>query len=224
MDNLVEIIVFVIFFLFSIIGGLKKKPQTPPAPPPRRKGTKPQPPVYKNTTTTTTTTYKPYSSEQSSSDAFAELEALFGRGNVLRKEKERSSYTSRGSEPGKESNYQPFEETVKKPQYQEYKKKELNPQEFRKKESLITFDDYSLSAEAQLYATEFQEPLSIEELARELEGTGIARTPEHIGGGEVSTYSRSRHFIEKLRDKQQFKDAVILSEILNRRRAKWIRV
>ncbi len=218
MDNIFEIIVFIIFFIISVVSSMKKKEKEQPLPrvPERqpRPEKAPQRSAPKEYTTYTST--QTHTETAGSSDAYAELEALFGRGSTPRPES-KPAYTSKAKDPEKESDYQPFEETVEQLRYQKYKSKE----------PLIKPDQSIESIYSMMYEevpSQSVEPLSLEELSRQFEQTEAkALVREHAAADAQATYSRSRGLIDKLKNRETFRDAVIMSEILKRRGANWKR-
>jgi len=218
MDNIFEIIVFIIFFIISVVSSMKKKEKEQPLPRiPQR-----QPERNKPQQRSAPKEYTTYTSTQNqtetagSSDAYAELEALFGRGTTPRPES-KPTYTSKAKDPSRESDYQPIEETVKKSNYQKLKSKEPLIKPDQSIESIYTMSYEDLLAPA-------AEPLSLEELSRQFEqAEANALVREHAVADAQITYSRSRGLIDKLKNRETFRDAVIMSEILKRRGANWKR-
>ncbi len=218
MDNIFEIIVFIIFFIISVVSSMKKKEkdvpqQQAPQRQPKRNNPQQRPAPKEYTTYKSTQTH---TETVQPSDAFSELEALFGRGTTPRPEKP-ESFTSRAKDPARESDYKPFEETVKAPNYQEYKSKEpvIKPDQTRESDFVLSYEDLP-SAET--------ESVSLEELSRQFEiEEASAMKREHAVADAQMTYSRSRGLIDKLKSRESFRDAVVMSEILKRRGASWKR-
>lgn len=218
MDNIFEIIVFIIFFIISVVSSMKKKEKEQPLPGmPQRRPERNKPPqrsAPKEYTTYTST--QKHSETAGSSDAYAELEALFGWGTTPRSES-KPTYTSKAKDPSRESDFQPFEETVKQSNYQEFKSKDPLIKADQNVESIYTMSYEDLPAPA-------AEPLSLEELSRQFEQTEAnALVREHAAADAQATYSRSRGLIDKLKNRETFRDAVIMSEILKKRGANWKR-
>ncbi len=218
MDNIFEIIVFIIFFIISVVSSMKKKgKEVPQQQVPQRqpkRNTQQQRPAPKEYTTYTST--QKHTETTQPSDAFSELEALFGRGTLPRPERT-EGYTSRAKDPSRESDYKPFEETVKTSNYQEYKSKEpvIKPDQSRESDFVLSYEDLP-SPET--------ESVSLEELSRQFElAEASAMKHEHAVADANLTYSRSRGLIDKLRSRESFRDAVVMSEILKRRGANWKR-
>lgn len=223
MDDIVQIVVFVLFLLFSLISGLKKK-NDPNVPQQRKQQPKPQQrPVPKEYTTYKSTQRQTEMAQ--SSDAFKELEALFGRVQT-----DEQSYTSpakvpptSGSKsstiktPDRESDYTPFEETVTTGGYKEYQKKEPLI-----KEDQGEGNSYKPSAEE--FSYDSIEPVSVEELNRRFEQAeeDLLRH-SYESDLDITSSTRSRGYAAMLRNRGNVRDAIVMSEILRRRGASWRR-
>ncbi len=217
MDNIFEIIVFIIFFIISVVSSMKKKEkEVPPQQPKRQPKRNPpqQRPAPKEYTTYSST--QKHSETAQPSDAFSELEALFGRGTTPRPQSE-GGYTSRAKDPSRESDFKPFEETVKQPTYQEYRSREplIKPDQTSESNFTLSYEDLP-SPET--------ESVSLEELSRQFEqAEASAMRREHEVADANLTYNRSRGLIDKLKSRESFRDAIVMSEILQRRGANWKR-
>ncbi len=222
-DDIVQIVVFVLFLLFSLISGLKKK-NDPNVPQQKKQQPRaPQRPAPKEYSTYQSTQRQNESAQPS--DAFKELEILFGKMKTeeesytspARVPERKPDYSSKTRTPEQESDYVPYEKTVKRAEYREYEKKEPLIKETQREGS-----NFTPTPEEFNYET--IEPVSMEELNRRFEqAEEDALRHSYESNQDISGNSRSKGYAALLRNRGNVKDAIVMSEILRRRGANWRR-
>lgn len=210
-DPIIQIIVFALFIIYSIFSGLKKKNKEMPPPPrqqQRNTQPKPQPKEYNTYTNTQKRT-----ETLESSDAFSELEALFGKMGIPKTPDD--GYTSAAQVPGR----QPERKTAKEPKevstYKEATRKEPLIREMPRRPSTFQskkLDDYTF------------EPLSPEGLNRQTAANKEdALRNSHEANLDITSSTKSKNFATMLRNPESVKNAIVMAEILRRRGANWKR-
>lgn len=211
MEDFVQILVFALFIIYSIFSGLKKKNKEMPPPPrqqQRNTQPKPQPKEYSTYTSTQKKT-----ETLGSSDAFSELEALFGRMGLPKTPDE--GYTSEAQVPRREPERKPAKENQEVSNYKPATRKEPLIREMPRRQSTFQskkMEDYTF------------EPLTIEESNREAAAhkEDVLRT-SHEANLDITSSTKSRNFATMLRNPESVKNAIVMAEILRRRGANWKR-
>lgn len=211
MEDFIQILVFVLFVLYSIFSGLKKKNKEMP-PPPRQQQRNTQPkPQPKEYSTYTSTQKKTETLE--SSDAFSELEALFGRMGIPKTPDD--GYTSEAQVPEREPVRKPSKATREVANYKPPKRKEPLIREMPRMKSTFqskNIEEYTF------------EPLSTEELDRKTAAhTEDALRTSHEANLDITSSTKSRNFAMMLKNPEPVKNAIVMTEILRRRGVNWKR-
>lgn len=211
MEDFIQILVFVLFVLYSIFSGLKKKNKEMP-PPPRQQQRNTQPkPQPKEYSTYTSTQKKTETLE--SSDAFSELGALFGRMGIPKTPDD--GYTSEAQVPEREPVRKPAKATREVANYKPAKRKEPLIREMPRMKSTFqskNIEEYTF------------EPLSTEELDRKTAAhTEDALRTSHEANLDITSSTKSRNFAMMLKNPESVKNAIVMTEILRRRGVNWKR-
>ncbi len=211
MEDFVQILVFALFILYSIFSGLKKKNKEMP-PPPRQQQRNTQPKPQPKEYTTYTSTQKK-TENVGSSDAFSELEALFGKMGIPKTPDD--GYTSEAQVPGRQPERKPAREPKEVSTYKQATRKEPLIREMPRRQSTFQskkLDDYTF------------EPLSTEELNRQSAAhKEDALRNSHEANLDITSSTKSKNFAIMLRNPESVKNAIVMAEILRRRGANWKR-
>jgi hypothetical protein len=211
-DNLIQILVFALFLIYSIFSGLKKKNKDlPPPQKPQQRSQQPRPQpneysTYKSTQKTTETT--------GSSDVFSELEALFGKMGAPQTPDD--GYTSEAKIPPRQPERKPVRDKKEVPSYQPAKRKEplIRSEPYIRPSTIKSrnLEDYVF------------EPLSVEELDRATasQNEDQLRT-SHEANLDITSSTKSKNFAAMLKNPESVKNAIVMAEILRRRGVNWKR-